>query len=172
MIKRASATGRKIRKTRRDNQVKKRISNSNIGTKDANNIIDLLTKDTQTKRGLERSKRLEKLIFEEADPRKLKRFKEFKGIKDIPVDELSMRDVIKSIGRNDYDFYRDNRKLIKEYNTKFKQFKKEYGKGFANKSHDNYSRTGRRELLKTDEAQNLEVSYNDYKREKNTLKDN
>lgn len=157
----------KARKTRRENEIKKRISNTRIGDKNARNVIDLLSKDLTTKKGIERSKRLEKLIFEEKNVNALKKFKEFESLN--KIEKPTMRDAIKAVGRSDYDFYYENRELIKEYNSKYKELKKKYGKGFANKKHSNYSRDAKIELLKQKETIDLQKQQYNYNNKK--LKD-
>lgn len=166
MRKRISRTGIKIRKTRRENDIKRFLGERKMSADDRNNVYDLLSKNLTTKRGIERSKRLQKLIFDDSNPNKLKRFKEFSGLKNIEASQISKRDLIKSIGNKNYNFYKENINLIKSYNKNYKILKKEYGAGFANKKHGNYSYEGSVKLNKKTDTIDLIKKWTKHSREK------
>lgn len=164
---RTTARGRKVRETRRVNQVKNLVASKRIGAADQKNIIDLLTKDVHTKRGLERSKRLENLLFNDTSKKsiqQLKRFKEFEGLKKLETESINRKDVIKSIGRKDYDWYRDNRNLILDYNKTYKKYQKKYGAGFARVDNANYNPKGHQELNREKPTIDIMVEWNEYTR--------
>lgn len=156
--------GKKIRATRRKNQVKQRLTTLNIGDKDKERLEALLTQDVHTKRGLQRSKRLETVIIDEGDTKKITRFKEFKGLKELGSENISFNDIVKSIGRHDYEWYSKNIELIQDYNNKFKEYKKEFGAGFMNRQSSNYNRTEKENLKREKETRELDKSLAEYRR--------
>lgn len=142
---RLTRKGYKIRETRRVNQVKNFLSTLNIGAKDFKNLERLLTENVRTKRGLERSKRLEKLIFEEKDYSKISRFKTFKDVK--KIEDPSLKSIARLL-QDDSDFYILENNLIKKFNKlskKDKQNKRNSLRLQLEREYSNYKQQKRKE---------------------------
>lgn len=120
----------KARKTRRLNQVKSRLSTLNIGGRDYENLKRLLTKDTGTVKGYKRSQRIEELMFVEKDYEKLLKFKEFKDVKLLDKENITLGTLGRSL-RKDADFYFENYNDIIEYNDEYKNLLSESGRNLA-----------------------------------------
>lgn len=162
------STIRKRRLTRRTNQVNKFANMMNIGDADKKGIVSLLSKQLNTKKGVQRSKRIEALI-QEGNIEKLKMFKEFQGLKKLDTSKLTLEDTIKSINRSDYDFYYEHKKLISDYNKTYKTYKKSYGNGFMDEENINFFRPAKLQFNRETTIRELQNEYAKYANSK--LKD-